>query len=42
VRQHDRPAIGESELISTEWRNSARLRNRWVIEIIPRIESGVP
>src|SRR5882762_5629257 len=42
MRQHDRPAIRKSELISTEWRNSARLRNRWVIEIIPRIESGVP
>src|SRR5258706_15315198 len=42
VRQHDRPAIRKSELISTEWRNSARLRNRWVIEIIPRIEGRVP
>src|SRR5882762_4108453 len=34
MRQHDRPAIRKSELISTEWRNSARLRNRTVIEII--------
>src|SRR6202163_3804958 len=42
MRQHDRPAIRKSELISTEWRNSARLRNRWVIEIIPRIEGRVP
>src|SRR5205807_3445713 len=41
MRQHDRPAIRKTELISPEWRNSARLRNRWVIEIIPRIESGV-
>src|SRR6202795_4703974 len=32
MRQHDRPAIRKSELISTEWRNSARLRNRWGIE----------
>src|SRR4029077_776282 len=42
MRQHDGPAIRKSELISAEWRNSARLCNRWVIEIIPRIESGVP
>src|SRR3979490_1633646 len=42
MRQHDRPAIRKSELISAEWRNSARLRNRWVIEIIPRIEGRVP
>src|SRR5947209_20196673 len=42
MRQHNRPTIRKSELISTEWRNSARLRNRRVIEIIPRIESGVP
>src|SRR5258706_11409264 len=37
MRQHDRPAIRKSELISSDWTNSAWHRHRLEIDIITRL-----
>ena len=37
---HDRTAIGETKLISHEWRNSPSARNR-MVEVVARVERGI-
>jgi hypothetical protein len=42
MRQDDRTAIREAELIASEGRNSPGISDRGMIEVVARIEGGVP